>query len=58
LHVVTDKGWLMATRFSVLTAAKRRVGLLLDRNIWSTVMAWTKSLGVARRKEQMALAAS
>mmetsp|Transcript_12633 Transcript_12633/g.31109 ORF Transcript_12633/g.31109 Transcript_12633/m.31109 type:complete len:206 (-) Transcript_12633:961-1578(-) len=58
LHVVTASGCVMATRFSVRTAAKRSVALGDDRNSCSTVTAGVSSRDVTLGSAQMARAAS
>jgi hypothetical protein len=58
LQLVTAMGWVIATLFSVRSAAKRRTGLLLDRNSCSTVMAGASSRALTSRRLQIARAAS
>ena len=58
LQFVTAIGCVMATLFSVRTAAKRSTGLELLRKSCSTVMAGVSSRAVTSRRLQIARAAS
>ena len=55
---LTAIGWLIATRLSARTAAKRSTGLEEERKSCSTVMAGASSRALTSRKPQIARAAS